>query len=76
MRYQMGCVELIGWMILGGFLGVVLLAVATNGLSLLLTAHGLHPVPLDLGGGLLVFFLSIVIGAAIPVVIFCRGKWE
>ncbi len=72
----MGCIELIGWMILGGFLAVFVLAVTTNGLALLLIALGSHPLPLDLGGGILVFFLTIVIGAAAPIVVYCRGKWK
>jgi hypothetical protein len=66
MRYEMGCVELIGWMILGGFLGVFVLA-------LVVAATGPPP---DWGTSVAVYFLSIVIGAAVPIVVYCRGKWQ
>ena len=65
MRYEMGCVELIGWMILGGFLGVSVFA-------LVVAATG----PPDFGIGMLLYFLSIMIGAAVPIVVYCRGKWQ
>ena len=67
MRYQMGCVELIGWMILGGFLGAAILSIAGN---------AIEGPPLDWGTGVALYFLSIVIGAAVPIVVFCRGKWQ
>ena len=64
MRYEMGPVELIGWMILGGCLGGVVC-------SLVVAATGPFA---DWGAGLEIFGLSIMIGAAVPIVVYCRGK--
>jgi hypothetical protein len=66
MRYQMGCVELVGWMILGGFLGGSVCGVVV-------AATGRPP---DLGTAIGLFYLSIMLGAAVPVVVYCRGKWQ
>src|SRR3954454_2946077 len=64
MPYQMGCVELIGWMILGGFLGGSLcgIAVAATGR------------PLDLGTGLAVFFGSVVLVLRSPWLSIAEGS--
>jgi hypothetical protein len=70
----MGCVELIGWMILGGFLSVFVCSLATDGLEILLNALGFHPPSLDWGTGMAIMGLSIMTGAAVPVVVYCRGK--
>lgn len=64
MRYEMGAVELVGWMIVGGFLGVFVCA-------LVMIATGPAPDP---GTGLDALALSIMIGAAVPIVVYCRGK--
>jgi hypothetical protein len=65
----MGPVELVGWMILGGWAGFV-------SCSLLLNA--IPPPPWSLGGGagILVFALFTIAGAAVPIVIYCRGRHQ
>ena len=70
----MGPVELIGWMILGGFLGVFVFSLATNALEILLRALGTHLPFLGWGASLEIFGLFIMIGAAVPIVVYCRGK--
>ena len=70
----MGCVELIGWMILGGWLGFVICSLTTNALEILLNALGTHPPSLGEGAGAGIFGLAILIGAAVPMVVYCRGK--
>jgi hypothetical protein len=71
MRYEMGCVELIGWMILGGFLGVFVCTLAILSIAKVL---GLPPWFLGYGGAVFPLGLSIIIGAAVPIVVYCRGK--
>jgi hypothetical protein len=71
MRYEMGCVELIGWMILGGFVGQFVCGLAIVSLA---KALGLPPWFLGFHTALLLFPLSIMIGAAVPIVVYCRGK--
>jgi hypothetical protein len=70
----MGPVELIGWMILGGFLGVFVFSLATNALEIRLHALGTHLPFLGWGAALEIFGLFIMIGAAVPIVVYCRGK--
>lgn len=74
MRHEMGPVELVGWMILGGWLGFVLCSLTTNGFELLLNALGGLPWSLGYGGGALVYFLFIGSGVAAPIVIYYRRK--
>src|SRR5437870_3537360 len=74
MRYEIGPVELIGWMILGGFFGVFVFSLTTNALDVLLHALGFHPPSLGWGAGLGIFGLFIMTGAAVPIVVYCRGK--
>jgi hypothetical protein len=69
MRYEMGCVELIGWMILGGWLGFVICALALNAIPP-------PPLPFGEGAGVIIFLLAIMIGAAVPVVVYCRRKHQ
>jgi hypothetical protein len=67
MRYEMGCVELVGWMILGGWLGFVTCSLALNAIPP-------PPWPFGEGAGVAIFLLAIMLGAAAPVVVYCRGK--
>ena len=67
----MGCVELIGWMMLGGFVGYFVCVLAIVSLA---KALGLPTWFLGFHGALLLFPLSIMIGAAVPIVVYCRGK--
>jgi hypothetical protein len=71
MRYQMGCIELVGWMILGGFVGQFVCVLAIVSLA---KALGLPTWFLGYEGALLLIPVSIIIGAAVPIVVYCRGK--
>ncbi len=62
MRYEMGRIELIGWLILATFVGVctaifVDLAIGASCWS-----------------ALLILNLGALLGAAVPIVVYCRGK--
>ncbi len=70
----MGPVELVGWMILGGFLGFVSCSLALNALGILLNALGFHPPALGEQGGMAIFALFVMIGIAPPIVVFGRGR--
>jgi hypothetical protein len=71
MRYEMGCVELSGWMIPGGWLGFVLCSLTANALEILLNACGFHPPALGEGAGVAIFGPFIMIGAAVPTIVYC-----
>jgi hypothetical protein len=67
MRYEMGPIELVGWMILGGWLGFVICSLALNAIPP-------PPWSLGVGAGMVIVALFIMTGAAVPIVIYCRGK--
>ena len=68
MRYRMSWFELIGWMILGGFGGGALCT-----LTCVALAPYLPKSPLGIEY-LLIFYLSVLLGVAVPIVIYWRGK--